>query len=289
MRILLEMQSQGLEAEVYILTPESDLKAQIRADLARGRRRFVVAGGDGTIDSVAAALAGSRATLGIIPAGTQNNVALSLGIPMDLPGAVALLRSGLRTKVDLGMLTWAGVSYPFLEVCSFGLLSALFPAADDIQKGNLARIGDFLATLVTAPPADIQLKLDGAADLHTQGHIVLIGNMPYIGPHYPIAVPGASQDGLLDVLVFSNLNKVDLLSAIVQSAGGAFDDPRIHRYHVPAMQLRTRPAMPVMLDGFALGSPAEPVQIPEDALVNIHVQRRALWVNANPPTLQPAG
>jgi diacylglycerol kinase family enzyme len=54
--------------------------------LEDGIRMFVVCGGDGTID----VMAGTNATLGIIPTGTQNNVALSLGIPADIPAAVAI-------------------------------------------------------------------------------------------------------------------------------------------------------------------------------------------------------
>ena len=64
---------------------------------------FVVCGGDGTILAVAEALIGTRATLGIIPTGTQNDVALSLGIPADVPAAIALLRTGRRIKVDVGL------------------------------------------------------------------------------------------------------------------------------------------------------------------------------------------
>ena len=124
---------------------------------------FVVCGGDGTISAVARTLAGTRATLGIIPIGTQNNTALSLGIPADIPAAIAILRTGRRIKVDVGMATCGKINTPFLEVCSVGLVSTLFPSADDIQHGNLARVGDFLTTLVGSPPAEIHLLLDRQA------------------------------------------------------------------------------------------------------------------------------
>jgi len=77
-------------------------------------------------------LAGVHATLGVIPIGTQNNTALSLGIPTDIPAAVAILRTGRRIKVDVGMATCGNISTSFLEVCSVGLVSTLFPSADDV-------------------------------------------------------------------------------------------------------------------------------------------------------------
>jgi diacylglycerol kinase (ATP) len=91
--------------------------------LAQGIRMFVVCGGDGTISAVARTPAGTRATLGIIPIGTRNNTALSLGIPADIPEAIAILRTGRRIKVDVGMATCGRIITPFLEVCTVGLVS----------------------------------------------------------------------------------------------------------------------------------------------------------------------
>ncbi len=156
--VIHEMQAWKLVPEVFLVEEGCDLPGAIREALAQDIRLFVVCGGDGTISAVAGLLAGTKATLGILPNGTRNNVALSLGIPAELPAAVALLRTGRRIKVDVGMATYAASSAnggetttPFLEVCSVGLGSALFASADDVQHGNLGRVGDFLATLVIVP------------------------------------------------------------------------------------------------------------------------------------------
>jgi diacylglycerol kinase family enzyme len=238
---------------------------------------FVVCGGDGTISAVARILSGTNATLGIIPIGTQNNTALSLGIPSDIPSAIAILRTGRRIKVDVGMASCGGTNTPFLEVCSVGLVSSLFPSADDIQHGNLARVGDFLTTLTSSPPAEIQLYLDHKKKIHSMGHVVLVSNMPYIGLHYQVGSTGSYNDGLLDVLFFAELSKLDLLAYVFQGVGeGKPEDPRIKHYHVRRVEINTTPAMQVMADGSPLG----------EGTVRIEVRKRVLAMMIGEPVTE---
>jgi diacylglycerol kinase (ATP) len=267
--VIHEMQAWKLVPEAYLVEPGADLPGVVRDALARGIRMFVVCGGDGTISAVARTLAGTRATLGVIPIGTQNNTALSLGIPSDMPAAIAILRNGRRIKVDVGMATCGNTSTPFLEVCSVGLVSTLFPSADDIQHGNLTRVGDFLATLAGSKPAEIRLFMDDKKEIHDLGHVVLVSNMPYIGLHYQVGAASSFRDGLLDVLFFADLSKLDLLRYVFQGVGeGKPEDPRIQHYRVRRVDIDTHPAMPVMADGTALG----------EGSVRIEVRRRVLSV-----------
>jgi len=112
--VIHEMQAWKLVPEAYLVEPGCDLPGLVQDALAQGFRMFVVCGGDGTISAVARSLAGTPATLGIIPIGTQNNTALSLNIPNDIPAAIAILRNGRRIKVDVGMATCGRISTPFL-------------------------------------------------------------------------------------------------------------------------------------------------------------------------------
>jgi diacylglycerol kinase (ATP) len=271
--VIHEMQTWKLIPEAFLVEPGCDLPGVIQDALDRGIRLFVVCGGDGTISSVAKSLAGTRATLGIIPIGTQNNTALSLGIPSDIPTAISILRNGQRIKVDMGMATCGEITTPFLEVCSVGLISTLFPSADDINHGNLARIGDFLTTLVGSPPAEIHLLLDSKQEIHNLGHMVLVSNMPYIGLHYHLGTATSHIDGLLDVLFFADLSKLELIGYVMQGVGEGYpEDARIQHFHVRRIDIDTEPAMPLMADGVQLG----------EGLVQIKVWRHALAVMIAP-------
>jgi diacylglycerol kinase (ATP) len=252
--VIHEMQAWKLVPEAYLVEPGCDLPGVVRDALAQGFRMFVVCGGDGTISAVARTLAGTHATLGIIPTGTQNNTALSLNIPDDIPAAIAILRTGRRIKVDVGMATCGKISTPFLEACSVGLASTLFPSVDDIQHGNLGQIGNFLSILAASPPSEIHMVLDDKQETNNLGHVVLVSNMPYIGFHYQLGTVASFKDGLLDVLFFADLNKLELLGYVLQGVGeGKPEDSRIQHFHVRRVDIDTHPSMPVMADGNALG------------------------------------
>jgi diacylglycerol kinase family enzyme len=93
--------------------------------------------------------------------------------------------------------------------------------------------------------------------------------MPYIGFHYRVGSAAAFQDGLLDVLFFAGLSKLELLDYVFQGVGsGKPEDPRIQYYRVRRIDIDTHPAMPVMVDGTPLG----------DGQVCIRVKRHALAV-----------
>ncbi len=267
--VIHQMQAWKLVPEAYLVEPGCNLAEVVRTALDDGIRMFVVCGGDGTISAVAKSLVGTPGTLGIIPIGTQNNTALSLGIPNDVSAAIAILRTGRQIKVDVGTAICNGVITPFLEVCSVGLVSTLFPSVDDIQHGNLTRVGDFLTTLAASPPAEIHLLLENKQKIHKLGHVVLVSNMPYIGFHYQVGSMASFKDGMLDVLFFADLSKLELLSYVFQGVGiGNPEDPRIQHFQVRRVDIDTQPAMPVMADGNALG----------EGQVSIRVRRHALAV-----------
>jgi hypothetical protein len=81
------------------------------------------------------------------------------------------------------------------------------------------------------------------------------------------------KDGLLDVLLFADLSKLDLLGNVVLVATGGLEDPRIQHYHVRRVDIDSHPAMPVMADGSALG----------EGPLHISVQRHALAVMVSKP------
>jgi len=268
--ILLEMQDQQILPEVYTVRPDSQLEKVVHDAIKTGIKLIVVAGGDGTIDSVVGAMVGRDAALGIIPTGTRNNVAFNLGITGDIANSVALLRQGRRLKIDVGRVHCGHSRHWFLEIAALGLLSDLYPMADDIQHGNLAQIGGLLSTLISAIPSRLRMILDGLKHLDTTAHMMLITNMPFLGPHFQISPNVSFRDGRLDVFTFSDMSKLNMLSYAVLSRGGLAQDASIQHYRVKHVKIHSIPHMPVLADGTLLGQGA----------LSVHIHPRALTVMA---------
>ena len=250
--ILDEMQNLYILPEVYMVRPDSQVEAVVHNAIKAGIKLVVVAGGDGTIDSVVGALIGRSATLGIIPIGTRNNLAYNLGIPSTIGDAVALLREGRRLKIDVGKIRHGRASRWFLEDATLGLLSDIYPFADSVQHGDLTQIGNLLSTVVSSTPSRLRMILEGRKRIDMSAYMVLIANMPYIGPRFQISPDVSWNDNRLDVFVFSDMSKLDLISYAMQSTNGAVEDARIKHYRVKRLKIHSDPPMPVLADGMLL-------------------------------------
>jgi YegS/Rv2252/BmrU family lipid kinase len=278
--IIAELQCLNFIPEVYLIEPGCDMKAVIDEALRHRIRLFVVCGGDGTIETVSCLLIGKRATLGIIPAGTQNNIALGLGIPNGVAEAVELLRNGRHSKIDVGIARSGENEIPFLEVCSVGLFSALFDSADSLQKGDLTSLGGIFSTLTSFPLANIHILLDKNQNVELKGHVALIANLPYFGLNYRLTPDSPFDDGVLDLLVFSEFTKLELVGNVLQTSNEETGDHRIQRYRARKLTIRTDPAMPVQADGTALGNTPVEISVRRKAIsviTGLPSQRQPRW------------
>lgn len=274
MDIIKELQAWNFVPEPFLTEPKTDYAGLVSDAIEQGIRMFVICGGDGTVSAVARAMLGKKAVIGIIPTGIQNNVALSLGIPSDIRSAIALLRTGKIMKADIGMVTCGNDIIPFLEICSVGLFSALFQSGDEIQHGDISRIGDFLSTLTTSSPSKISLLLDNKHEIQEEGHVVLVSNMPYIGRNYRVGADDAYTDGMLDVLFCADVPKLDLMMGYMlkKPESNIPVDSRIKHYKVRNLVIETHPPMPVMIDGSAC----------KEGTVRIGIRRHALAIMTGP-------
>ena len=101
---------------------------------------IAVAGGDGTVESVASNLVGTPFPLGIIPAGTFNNFARSLDLPLDPLEACHVILAGNARPTDVGFAN----EKPFFECVGSGLDAALYPLGEEIKSGRVHRLIDFM-------------------------------------------------------------------------------------------------------------------------------------------------
>ncbi len=151
-----------------------------------------------------------------------------------------------------------------------GLLSDLYPMADDLQHGDLAQIGGLLSTLISATPSRLRMILDGHKHLVTTAHMMLITNMPFFGPHFQISPNVSFRDGHLDVFTFSDMSKLNMISYAMLSQIGLVNDIGIKHYRVKHVKIHSIPHMPVLADGLLLG----------EGSLSVHIHPHALTVMA---------
>ncbi len=92
----------GRETQITLAGSGGELRSAVREAVEAGCDTLVAGGGDGTINTAAAAVVGREITLGVLPLGTLNHFAKDLGIPLDLEQAAKIILEGAWCRVDVG-------------------------------------------------------------------------------------------------------------------------------------------------------------------------------------------
>lgn len=194
--------AQAFRLEFLDLHDWREIQPLAREAARKGAFAVVAVGGDGTINQVAAALAGTRCALGVVPAGTGNGFARALGVPLDAEGACAVLASGKVRAIDHVEMD-QGRSYA--NMLGIGWDAWIAARANKLRWMN--RVSGFLRYLAAAAlcahktlPQRLRVELDGKA-VDGRFMVVAVGNSPQYGFGCTIAPDAKLDDGLLDVVL----------------------------------------------------------------------------------------
>lgn len=116
------------------------LSQTVRTAVESGAPMVIVGGGDGTLSGTIDELVGSNSVFAILPLGTANSFARTLGLPLDLDGAVETIATGVRRRVDLGLIN----DDYFVNGASIGLPTMIGETVPHNLKRYLGRVGYFL-------------------------------------------------------------------------------------------------------------------------------------------------
>lgn len=259
----------GLKVDVALAHPKKEAIPIAKRAVKDGYDVVIAMGGDGTIGVVIRGIAGSKARLGVIPAGTENDMAVSLGIPADLKEACALIASGHTRKLDLGRIsTKKRNNFYFFMVAAIGLTATVYPMISGVPNGNFSGIKDAVATLLRYKSnPTVFLTLDDESKIEVETMLVTIANTPVSGAKNLVAPDASLEDGLLDVAVYPGFSKAELLSYFVQSANvGSTPDGRIQRYQARKIKVKTSPKLDVAAEGIVLGKGTARIKVFPGAL-----------------------
>ena len=223
--------------------------AVLAAGLAGGScDRIVLGGGDGTLNNYAAAVRESGLPLGVLPLGTANDLARSLGIPFDLAGAARVIAEEAPRPVDLGEVN----GRLYFNVASIGFSAELAQALSADAKRRWGRLGYAFAAfhlLRRARPFTVRLRHDGSVE-RIKTVQVSVGNGRHYGGGMTVAADARPDDGLLDVYSLEVTHwwrLIALLPWLRAGTQGRWRDVRAFR--TTALELHTRRPRPVNTDG----------------------------------------
>ncbi|ANB58192.1 lipid kinase, YegS//BmrU family protein [Anoxybacillus sp. B7M1] len=233
----------------------------------------VAVGGDGTIHDVANGLIHSNIPLGIIPAGSGNDLARALDIPMDYKRALERILKGKKRKMDVGKIgeeycmTVTGIGFD-------GKVAEINNAAKYKDLLNLVRLGDLsyglsvLHALFQYRPVRIQLKIDGEVQFFSNVWFIAIANTPNYGGGIKICPDACYYDGLFDICIVHSVTKWELLRTFPKAYKGKHvSHPSVTMIKGKQVEIIAEPPIIVQSDGEILTKTPVNVTIQKEALL----------------------
>jgi diacylglycerol kinase family enzyme len=196
--------------------------ALVRRVVADGASLVVAAGGDGTVRACAEAVAGTGVPLAVVPLGTANLIARTLGVPARVDRALEVAFGGRDRLIDLGRVTGQAGGFAFAAMAGIGLDAAVVEAARPYVKRRLGWVAYAMAAAprLRWPASDFTIRLDGAAPLRRRARCVVVANAGLLPGGFTLLPAARLDDGLLDVGVLAPEGGWDWLRLGARVLGG---------------------------------------------------------------------
>ncbi|MBP2295043.1 lipid kinase [Azospirillum rugosum] len=241
------LRSGGMDVEAHVF-PKKHAMPDVIRERAGDVHCIVIGGGDGTLNAAAEAVVDSGRPLGILPLGTANDLARTLGIPADPVSAARVILNGTTRTLDLGVAN----GHLFWNVASVGFATDL---ADALSTGMKKRWGVLAYALATVR------RLAGlrrfSADLAYDGRVervrtlqVSVGNGRHHGGGLTVAWEAEPDDGLLHVYSLEPRHWLELLAVLPALRRGKQAEWRgVRSFACTELEVRTGKPLAVNTDG----------------------------------------
>ena len=265
-RVLAVAAELGWQLNVVETAARGDATRLAAEAAQRGERLVLIGGGDGTMNEVIQALAGTETAVGAIPFGTMNVWVRELGLALDPAEATRQLLLGQIRRIDLGRVN----DRYFLLMAGIGFDAEAVHALGDAPAGRFRALTFFVTGALAAIRTHgqrVRIRLD-CETIETNAALVTVGNTRLWAGAVQITHRATAADGLLDVCVFpgrSLLTKLRYLALVL--IGRHDDDPDVLYRKVRELHVAARPPIPGQLDGEPFGSTPAHVAVAPGALL----------------------
>ncbi|MTD26434.1 lipid kinase YegS [Erwinia sorbitola] len=260
------LRKEGFPLEVRVTWEYGDGERYVREAAALQAKTVIAAGGDGTINEVATALARlspeHRPVLGLVPLGTANDFATSAGIPMEMENALRLAILGKAFPIDLARVN---DDRYFINMATGGFGTRITVETPEKLKSALGGVSYFIHGLMRMDT----LKADSCTlegpDFHWQGDalVIGIGNGRQAGGGQRLCPTALINDGKLELSIATSQ---ELLSTLVHKLTSNEENPSLITASLSWLTIRAPNEMTFNLDGEPLSGTEFRIEVMPDAL-----------------------
>lgn len=242
-------------AEIVEAADAAECRQRTLEAIDAGAVRVVPVGGDGTINEVVNAVlsADRRVEIGIIPFGTGNDLARTLGIPIDIDGAIEVLRSGRVAQVDAFSIDSNGRLVYGVNVSAGGFSGQVDNNMTSELKstwGSLAYIFGAASTLPDMTNYRLTLTWDDDVVEEVDALNIIVANGRTVGGGRRVAPMANPEDGLLDIIVVEGGSVARIAEVAARlMAGNWVDSELVSHRRAKSLSVHSDPAMWFNVDG----------------------------------------
>ncbi len=259
----------GYETHYDVTTGEEDLDVVLKtpSDLV------IVAGGDGSLRAVVKRLLGQSSTLrpalAILPLGTANNVANMLMPKLTLAQILEGLANPVSRPFDVGAVRCDAGENIFLEAAGVGLFATMMANYQpDEGKSPFRALQALTQTLSSFAPQTLALKADGAVT--TESLVLLeVMNTNAVGPRLQLAPNADASDGLFDVLIVHEDERVGFINYVTNVISGTVET-------LPNAEIKRWHRLELTCKDWAVHADAEIIQVQGEAQVCFEIMAGVL-------------
>ena len=216
--------------------------------LAEGAEVIFIWGGDGTIQRCVDALANKDATLAILPAGTANLLAINLGIPLDLVGALEVGLHGVGRKIDSGSFN----GEHFAVMAGTGFDAFMIKGTGKKLKERIGRLAYFYSGTKNLSATRVKAKIEVDGEIFFNGKVscVIAGNVSKGLGGVELFSSALPDDGHLNLAVITAKNPLDWARTFGKiTLGKAEKSPFVEMAHGKEFKITVNRPFPYELDG----------------------------------------
>jgi YegS/Rv2252/BmrU family lipid kinase len=249
-RACIAMEGLPFPVDAHAVDDPKDLERHLNEALAKNPDLMILGGGDGTISGLVDLLVGKDVILGVLPFGTANSFARTLGIPLDIEGAVEVFRTGQPRRIDLGMIDG---DY-FANCAAMGMSPQIAQTVPHGLKKLLGRFGYLLwaSYQFTRFKPFTLIVGEGADEQRLRVVEVRISNGPYHGGTELVDAAAVDSGEIVIQAVVGRVRRrlVKNWAASVLRHEARHDDTR--DFTGKSLKIRTEPPLPISIDGEVL-------------------------------------